>query len=262
MRSPPLIPVNTSTPFLPSTSMLSKARRLAPVASKMMSNGPYSLAASFRGFLRVLTYLAPRASTSSLLSVGGSVRASVVTSKPRSRRMSVARLEPAYVRPNLQYAPERLVADNQELVTHRSFAILGVVDFLVSPIQADAQHLHQNATPAEDVVHFWLRQVCQVDAVRFAWENGYRFHRELLSQWMYFPPVNKAALRRDQDIYRLVCVVGTLANTRLAALSESTVEVEGGADEGQVREGLGEVSQRLAAGSDLLGVETEVISVA
>ena len=63
-------------------------------------------------------------------------------------------------------------------------------------------------------------------------------------------------------MYRLVCVAGSHASTRLAALSESTVEVEGGADEGQVREGLGEVSQRLAAGSDLLGVETEVISVA
>src|SRR5829696_339803 len=142
VRSPPLIPVNTSTPLHPTACMLSKATRLTPVASKMMSNGPYSLAASLRGILRVLMYRAPRASDSSLLNVGGSVRASVVTSKPRSRRMSVARLEPAYVRPNLQYAPERLVADNQELVTHRSFAILGAVDFLVSPIHADAQHLH------------------------------------------------------------------------------------------------------------------------
>ena len=74
--------------------------------------------------------------------------------------------------------------------------------------------------------------------------------------------MNYAALRRDQDIYCLVSVVGTLANTRLALLSERAVEVEGSADEGQVREGLGEVSQRLAAGSDLLRIETEVIGVA
>ena len=74
--------------------------------------------------------------------------------------------------------------------------------------------------------------------------------------------MNYAALRRDQYIYRLVSVVGTLANTRLALLSERAVEVEGGADEGQVREGLGEVSQRLAAGSDLLRIETKMVGVA
>src|SRR5829696_2737647 len=63
-------------------------------------------------------------------------------------------------------------------------------------------------------------------------------------------------------MYRLVCVAGSHANTRLAAPSESAVEVEGSADEGQMGEGLREVSQRLAAGSDLLGVETEVVGVA
>ena len=52
-----------------------------------------------------------------------------------------------------------------------------------------------------------------------------------------------------------------LLGTRLALLSERAVEVESGADEGQVREGLGEVSQRLAAGTDLLRVETEVVGV-
>src|SRR5215208_4878713 len=59
-----------------------------------------------------------------------------------------------------------------------------------------------------------------------------------------------------------LCVVGSLESMRLAALSERTVEVEGGADEGQVGEGLGEVAQRLAAGSDFLGVEPEVVRVA
>ena len=74
--------------------------------------------------------------------------------------------------------------------------------------------------------------------------------------------MNYAALRRHQDIYCLVSVVGTLANTRLALLSERAVEVEGSADEGQVREDLWEVSQRLAAGSDLLRIETEMVGVA
>jgi hypothetical protein len=61
---------------------------------------------------------------------------------------------------------------------------------------------------------------------------------------------------------RLVCVVGSFASMRLATLPERPIEVEGGAYECQVREGLGEVAQRLAAGSDLLGVEPEVVGVA
>src|SRR5215210_8646820 len=79
---------------------------------------------------------------------------------------------------------------------------------------------------------------------------------------MYFVPVQHATLRRDWDVYLLLCVVGSLACTRLAALSERAVEVKGGADEGQVREGLREVSQRLAARSDLLRVEPEMVRIA
>src|SRR5215210_2770297 len=48
----------------------------------------------------------------------------------------------------------------------------------------------------------------------------------------------------------------------LATCTERPVEVEGGADQGQVGEGLGEVAQRLAAGTDLLGVEPYVVGVA
>src|SRR5215210_7950076 len=49
---------------------------------------------------------------------------------------------------------------------------------------------------------------------------------------------------------------------RLPPLFERPVEVEGGADEGEVREGLGEVAKGLAARPDLLGVEPEVVGVA
>src|SRR5215213_107557 len=52
------------------------------------------------------------------------------------------------------------------------------------------------------------------------------------------------------------------ASMRLHPLPERPVEVEGGADEGQVGEGLREVAQGLAAGTDLLGVEPEVVGVA
>src|SRR5215217_4953841 len=54
----------------------------------------------------------------------------------------------------------------------------------------------------------------------------------------------------------------SLDNTQLPPLSERPAEVVGGADERQVREGLREVAQGLAAGSDLLRVEAEVVGVA
>src|SRR5437879_1245393 len=43
---------------------------------------------------------------------------------------------------------------------------------------------------------------------------------------------------------------------------EGAVEVEGGTDERQVREGLREVAEGLAAGPRLLGVQPEVVAVA
>src|SRR4051794_16984032 len=50
------------------------------------------------------------------------------------------------------------------------------------------------------------------------------------------------------------------AFTRLPPLPELPVEVEGGADQGQVSEGLREVAQGLTAESDFLRVEPEVVS--
>src|SRR5215212_5335846 len=48
----------------------------------------------------------------------------------------------------------------------------------------------------------------------------------------------------------------------LPPLPERPVQVEGGADKGQVREGLGEVTEGLAARADLLGVEPQMVGVA
>ena len=48
----------------------------------------------------------------------------------------------------------------------------------------------------------------------------------------------------------------------LGLVAEDAVEVEGGADEGEVGEGLREVAEGLALGAGLLGVEAEVIGVA
>src|SRR5215211_8646779 len=49
---------------------------------------------------------------------------------------------------------------------------------------------------------------------------------------------------------------------RLPPLSERPIEVVGCADEGEVREGLREIAQRLPAGPDLLRIEPEVVCVA
>ena len=79
---------------------------------------------------------------------------------------------------------------------------------------------------------------------------------------MYFSPVNHAALRQNRGVNHLLCVVGSLESMQLAPPSERPVKVESGANEAQMREGLREVSQRLAAGPDLLGVESQVIGIA
>ena len=52
-----------------------------------------------------------------------------------------------------------------------------------------------------------------------------------------------------------------ITGRRLVAAVEVTIQAVSGADEGEVREGLREISQRLPARADLLGVEPEVIGV-
>src|SRR3569832_814244 len=47
----------------------------------------------------------------------------------------------------------------------------------------------------------------------------------------------------------------------LAFLSERAVEVEGGADQSQVGEGLRKVSERFADRSGLFGIESEVVGI-
>jgi hypothetical protein len=111
----------------------------------------------------------------------------------------IAGFEPAHVRPNLQHAPERLVPGHQEVVALRGVAVLGVVDLLVCPIHADAQHLHQNAASVGDVVDARLRKVGQVDAAGLARENGYCFHQELLLTTMlsFYSSIVANRLLRD-----------------------------------------------------------------
>src|SRR5436190_13060754 len=56
---------------------------------------------------------------------------------------------------------------------------------------------------------------------------------------------------------KLACSSATVRVTFV----QRTIEVKRSADQGQVRKGLGEVSQRFAAGARLLGVQAQVIGV-
>src|SRR3712207_1249902 len=85
---------------------------------------------------------------------------------------------------------------------------------------------------------------CSMLSARSIWTGG------LSGQWTI-------PLRNETETS-----IQPFASTRLPPLPERPVEVEGGADERQVREGLREVAQSLAAGTDLLGVEPEVVGVA
>jgi hypothetical protein len=55
LRSPPVTLTSTSTPFLPSASAASNTNGLKPVASTMMSKGPYCSAPAPSGVCLVLT---------------------------------------------------------------------------------------------------------------------------------------------------------------------------------------------------------------
>jgi hypothetical protein len=92
----------------------------------------------------------------------------------------VAGFKIPYVGPDLQHAPERLVTGDQDIVALGCHAVLGIVDLLVCPVHAYAQHLDEDPPAIGDIVDARLRQVGQVYAVGLAGKNGHRFHRELL----------------------------------------------------------------------------------
>src|SRR4028119_592491 len=71
-----------------------------------------------------------------------------------------------------------------------------------------------------------------------------------------FPPI------RPRPTTPYSSLASIMDSPSLAVFSERPVEVEGGADEGQVGEGLREVPEGLAGVPDLLGVEAEVVGVA
>ena len=72
------------------------------------------------------------------------------------------------VRPHLQHAPEVLMARDEEVVAGRRCAVAPLVDLLVGPVDADAEHLHEHPSAVRHVCDRRLRNVGEVDRARLA----------------------------------------------------------------------------------------------
>src|SRR5215510_11125015 len=104
----------------------------------------------------------------------------------------VARPNLRHVRPDGLDLPKALVSDDQEVESSGRRTVLGRVDFLVGTVDADAEYLDQDAATARDLVHGGFRQVREMDAVRFARNDGNSFHERR-------PPVSELVPGSDDS---------------------------------------------------------------
>src|SRR5215207_9194955 len=81
----------------------------------------------------------------------------------------------------------------------------------------------------------------------------------LSGQWTM--PVRRGTEASIHPAFVFAIFPGSSASTQLPPCSNILIEVEGGADEGQVREGLREVAQGLTARSDLLRIKPYEVGV-
>src|SRR5215207_4111249 len=81
----------------------------------------------------------------------------------------------------------------------------------------------------------------------------------LSGQWTM--PVRRGTETSIHPAFVFASFPGSSVSIRLPLCSERLVEVEGGADKGQVREGLREVAQGLPAAPDLLRIKPQVVGV-
>jgi hypothetical protein len=66
--------------------------------------------------------------------------------------------------------------EDQVVEAGRSGAVLGRIDLLVRAVHADAQHAHQHAAPAGDLVERGARRLAQVDRVGLSGNDRNGFH--------------------------------------------------------------------------------------
>src|SRR5829696_8239419 len=98
------------------------------------------------------------------------------------------------VRPDLEHATEALVAGNQKALAGRRFTVLGRVDLLVRPVDADAEDLHQHAPTVLDHFHPRLWDVLEMHRVRSARIDGDRLHAA--------PFARRSALQSPREVVR------------------------------------------------------------
>ena len=102
----------------------------------------------------------------------------------------VAGLDLGHLVAHLDDLPEALVADDQVVAAGRGVAVEGLVDLAVGGVDADLEHLDQHGPPFGDAADVRMRLVgqlrggdlAQVDAVRFARQDGNGFHRNSTRQ--------------------------------------------------------------------------------
>jgi hypothetical protein len=80
-----------------------------------------------------------------------------VSRTPDRRHHVIAGYNVANVRPDLEHAPEGLVARHQEVVALGRRPVLGVVDLLVRPVHPDPQDLYEHAASVRYILDARLR---------------------------------------------------------------------------------------------------------
>jgi hypothetical protein len=112
------------------------------------------------------------------------------------------------------------VTGNQDIVAFGGCTVLGVVDLFVCSVHPDAQHLDEDAATVRDIVDARFWQICQVEAVGLARNNGHRFRHELS-----FSQLNYGCLKiysyRMLGVAALLIGVSSSAANRLLSDSAS-----------------------------------------
>ena len=112
--------------------------------------------------------------------VGADEVVETLAGAPHRRHHVIAGTELGDVLAHRLDPPEALVTRDQEVVSLGGRAVLGRVDLLVGPVDADAQHLDEHPAPARDVAHARLGELGEVHRVGTPGEHRDGFHELLL----------------------------------------------------------------------------------
>src|SRR5690242_8576729 len=88
----------------------------------------------------------------------------------------VAGLHFGDIRPDSFHLSETFVADDEKVVSGRCCAVFRSIDLLVGTIDADAENFYQDSAAVWNLIHRWLWQIGDVDAVGLSREYADGFH--------------------------------------------------------------------------------------